>query len=71
MHYKNTIGAVIESMEGAALHYVALMESVPFLQIRAVSNYIGERDKSKWLLQKAIGNLNQQLERLLKKFITA
>jgi futalosine hydrolase len=69
LHYKNKLGAVIESMEGAALHYVALMESVPFLQIRSISNYIGERDKSKWLLKKAIGNLNQQLERLLKKFI--
>lgn len=71
MHYKNTLGAVIESMEGAALHYVALMESVPFLQVRSVSNYIGERDKSKWLLQNAIGNLNRELERLLKKFISS
>lgn len=70
-HYKNSLGAVIESMEGAALHYVALMESVPFLQIRAVSNYIGERDKSKWLLKKAIDNLNQELERLLEKFIAS
>lgn len=71
IHYKNTVGAVVESMEGAALHYVGLMESIPFLQIRSVSNYIGERDKSKWLLQKAIMNLNQELERLLKKLITS
>lgn len=71
IHYKNSVGAVIESMEGAALHFVGLMESVPFLQIRSVSNYIGERDKSKWLLQKAIFNLSQELERLLKKFIAS
>ena len=31
---------VVESMEGAALHYAGLMERVPFLQIRSVSNYV-------------------------------
>jgi futalosine hydrolase len=38
---------VIESMEGAALHYVCREMNIPFLQIRAVSNYVGERDKNK------------------------
>lgn len=46
--------AVIETMEGAALHYVCLMESIPFLQIRGVSNEVGERDKSKWRMKEAI-----------------
>lgn len=68
-YYKNTLGADIESMEGAALHYVALMENIPFLQIRALSNFAGERDKSKWVLDIAIANLNLELERLLSKFI--
>lgn len=57
-------GAVVESMEGAALHYVALMERIPFLQIRAVSNYVGERDKSRWDFKAALGNLNRELVRL-------
>src|SRR6185436_11290049 len=30
----------IESMEGAALHYVCLQEKIEFLQLRAISNYI-------------------------------
>jgi futalosine hydrolase len=51
----------IESMEGAALHYVARESSIPFIQIRAVSNYIGERDKSNWQMKLAIDNLNQTL----------
>ena len=55
----------VESMEGAALHYVCLQEHLPFLQLRAVSNYIGERDKKKWLLKESIINLNHQLTRLL------
>ena len=40
--------AEIEDMEGAALHYVALMEHLPFFQLRAVSNEVGEKDRSKW-----------------------
>ncbi|MGN6437450.1 MAG: futalosine hydrolase [Agriterribacter sp.] len=53
--------AVIESMEGAAFHYVCLQEAIPFLQLRAVSNFIGERDKSKWMIKEAIDNLNKEL----------
>ncbi|MEI6088114.1 MAG: futalosine hydrolase [Bacteroidota bacterium] len=51
----------IESMEGAALHYVARETNIPFLQIRAISNYIGERDKSNWQMKLAIDNLNKTL----------
>ena len=48
----------LESMEGAALHYVCLQENIPFLQLRAVSNYVRERDKVKWKMKEAIQNLN-------------
>ena len=50
--------ADIESMEGAALHYVCLHEQVPFIQIRGISNYIGERDKSKWKIKEAVESSN-------------
>lgn len=52
---------VTESMEGAALHYVGGKFNIPFIQIRALSNYIGERDKAKWKLHDAIRNLNDFL----------
>ena len=65
-HYREAFKAGIETMEGAALHYVGLMEKIPFLQIRSVSNFIGERDKTKWAMQKAISNLNRDLQRILK-----
>jgi len=51
----------IETMEGAALHYVCNLYKIPYLQIRSISNYIGERDKSKWKIKLAIENLNQHL----------
>lgn len=59
-------GVAVESMEGAAFHYVALQEGIPFLQLRAVSNYVGERDKSKWKIQEAIASLNVQLLNILQ-----
>ncbi len=55
-----------ESMEGAALHYVCTDLQVPFIQIRSISNYVGERDKTKWQVTKAIDNLNQILEKFVK-----
>jgi futalosine hydrolase len=65
--YKKLFSPVIESMEGAALHYVCLMEKIPFLQIRSVSNYIAERNKKNWNLSKAILQLNKTLLQVLKK----
>jgi futalosine hydrolase len=55
----------IETMEGAALHYICLQENIPFLQIRTVSNLVGERDKTKWKLKESIENLNNELLKLI------
>ncbi|HEY1202307.1 MAG TPA: futalosine hydrolase, partial [Niastella sp.] len=52
---------VVESMEGAAFHYVALTEKIPFIQLRAISNFVGERDKTKWKMKEAIEVLNKRL----------
>ena len=65
--YRQHLKANIETMEGAALHYVALCEKIPFLQLRSVSNYVGERDKNKWAVRQAIANLNIELQRMLIK----
>ncbi len=64
--YKTTFNPVLESMEGAALHFVCLMEKTPFMQIRSVSNYIGERNKNNWDMKKSIENLNETLIRFFK-----
>jgi futalosine hydrolase len=58
---------VVESMEGAALHYVCLMEKVPFLQIRAISNMTGDRDKSRWKLKEALMSLHEKLVVMIQK----
>lgn len=56
-----TYNCAVESMEGAAFHYVCLHEQVPFAQVRAISNYIEPRDKSKWQMKEAIISLNNWL----------
>ena len=61
-HYK----VQLESMEGAAFHFVCRQKGIPFCQIRAVSNYVGERDKGKWDIKGSVTVLN---EFVLKSFI--
>ena len=59
--------AEVESMEGAAFHYVCLQENIPFLQIRAISNTVGERDKAKWRIKNAVANLNRELLEIIEE----
>jgi len=63
--YEKQFSPVVESMEGAALHNVCLMEKVPFIQLRAVSNNMAERNKKNWNMKTSIINLNTELIRLL------
>lgn len=58
----------IESMEGAAFHYVCLQQKTNFIQIRSISNEVGERNKTKWDIKNAITNLNVELKKLIKNF---
>ena len=64
--YRDVFDPVTESMEGAAMHYVCLMEDVPFVQLRSISNYIGERNKQKWDMMNSIVNLNEELIKIIK-----
>lgn len=69
LYYRESLKADVESMEGAALHYTALQEQVPFLQLRSISNFVGERNKAEWLLDAAIINLDNKLAELVPKIL--
>ena len=58
---------VIESMEGAALHYVCREMEIPFIQIRSISNYIGDRNKNNWKLKESIAHLNKTILKYVDK----
>ena len=44
----------VESMEGAAAALTSLALGVPFAELRAVANVVGERDKAHWDLRGAV-----------------
>jgi futalosine hydrolase len=46
-------GGIVEGMEGAALAHVAAIYRVPFLELRAVSNAVEDRDLSRWKFAEA------------------
>ncbi|MDR3180974.1 MAG: futalosine hydrolase [Prevotellaceae bacterium] len=52
----------IETMESAAFFYVCLQEKIPFLALRAISNKVEPRDKSKWNIPLALQNLSNVLK---------
>lgn len=66
LHFQQNLSVTVESMEGAALHYVALQEGIPFIQLRSISNFVGIRDKTQWKMKEAITALNEQLINIFK-----
>lgn len=46
-------GGVAEGMEGAALAHVAAIYGTPFLELRAVSNVVEDRDPARWRIRDA------------------
>jgi futalosine hydrolase len=60
----------MESMEGAAFHYGCLLEKVPFLQLRSISNYVEVRDKSRWNIPLAVKQLNGALVNYITQLIS-
>lgn len=56
----------IESMEGAAFFDVCILEGVPFVELRSVSNEVGERDRSRWDIPKALDSLRDASKELME-----
>ena len=56
---------MVESMEGAAFMFVCENERIPYVQMRAVSNFVEKRNKEKWNIPLAIKNLNNTFIKIL------
>ncbi len=59
--------AVMESMEGAAAAHVAALYQVPMAEIRAASNRVGDRDKTRWDIRTAAGTVADICETIIRK----
>jgi futalosine hydrolase len=55
----------VESMEGAAFMFACDQEGIPYIQLRAVSNYVEKRNREAWNIPLAIGQLNYKVSELL------
>lgn len=64
---RSLFSPMTESMEGAAFLYACLLSNVPNIQMRAVSNFVEERDHSRWNLDLALKNLNKTLHELIQE----
>jgi futalosine hydrolase len=58
-------GRVVEAMEGFAVLRACELAGVPAVEVRAVSNEIGERDRSRWEIPRALAALADALPRVL------
>lgn len=59
---------MVESMEGAAFMMACDLENVPYMQLRAVSNYVERRNRDNWNIPLAIKNLNKKLIEIVNAF---
>jgi len=57
----------MEAMEGSASAHVAALYKIPFVEIRAGSNYVGQRDKSKWNIPLAAKRISNVVAALIQK----
>jgi futalosine hydrolase len=58
-------GALTESMEGFALALACVTRGLPFLEVRTISNGVGEADRTNWKLNEAMTGLGTVLAGML------
>ncbi len=56
--------ADVETMEGAAVAMVCRRRELPLLQVRAISNWTGDRDRGGWDLGRAVQAVHEAVRRL-------
>jgi predicted 5'-methylthioadenosine/S-adenosylhomocysteine nucleosidase len=59
-----SVGAAVEAMEGFAVLRACALAGVPAVEVRAVSNELGEEDRSRWQIEVALEALADALARL-------
>ena len=64
----NRYSAQVESMEGAAFFYICLNEHVQCMELRSISNKVGESDVSKWDTPKALEALKEACKEFFRQF---
>ncbi len=61
---KQLFDADIETMEGAAVAFVCLNNKTPFVQLRVISNMVGEPNRKLWKIKESIKIIHEIIEGL-------
>jgi futalosine hydrolase len=61
-------GPLVEAMEGFGVLRAAVLAGVPAVEVRVVSNEIGEEDRARWHLEAGFAALERAVPRLLAAF---
>lgn len=67
----NQFSPDVETMEGAAVFYIAHRENIPAIQIRSISNLVEKRNRINWDIPLAIDSLNNWLIQFTTTFINS
>ena len=65
------VGCEVEAMEGFAVLRAAAVAGIPAVEVRAVSNPVGEEDRGRWRIQDALDALRAALPPLLAEVARA
>ena len=56
-----------ENMEGAAVAHICAIYDIPMVEIRGISNMIGDRNLKKWNIPLAASNCNKAVSEIIKR----
>ncbi len=60
--------AICENMEGAAIAHICTAYRIPMVEIRGISNTVGDRDRKKWNIKTAAKNCQKVVMEFLKHY---
>ena len=66
-----SLGLLVEAMEGFGVLRAAERAGVPAVEVRVVSNEIGEEDRSRWRLDAALDALEEALPKAVRAMVDA
>ncbi len=66
LELERCFGAICENMEGAAIAHVCTLYGIPVIEMRGISNIVGDRDRSKWNIPLAAENCQKAALELLR-----
>jgi len=59
--------AICENMEGAAIAHICAVYGIPMIEIRGISNTVGDRDRKKWNVKTAAENCQKFVIEFLRR----